>query len=449
MLATLAADRARVADLDAEILVQERLDSYQYPVLALPNEIAIEIFLHFLPEFPRCPLISQVCSDWRKVVYGTPRLWAGPICVDLGSRSDGRGQLYADGLEEWLARSAPAPVSVSLKLERLEPNIDARTLELVLCIAPRLYSLHCPSSPFWLIRRLAECRLDSLEELELGWSYSDLDTFETLPLTTAPRLRKASISNAAGELHILVPWAQLTHLTLDFDSSDIILDILSQCATLTSASLITSGWSRHVAAAQSTRPPLTLSHMHTLSLDFGPPELMMQILGVVSAPALEILRLNFWDLRGEMQPVSPLAAFLMLSPNITQLEIVCGAYGPTSHALIIILRHTVRLTHLKLVSPDTDSLDDALIAAMSYEDNVTLLVPHLRDLVLADIDADGIATEALEHMLFSRWRTDAEITSNPAVARWSRLELWGEYNERFVERMEILQRKGLPLKLIS
>ncbi|KAJ7454006.1 hypothetical protein B0H11DRAFT_2069987 [Mycena galericulata] len=36
-------------------LLRGRLDAYTYPVLTLPNEIVAEIFLHFLPVYPDCP----------------------------------------------------------------------------------------------------------------------------------------------------------------------------------------------------------------------------------------------------------------------------------------------------------------------------------------------------------------------------------------------------------
>ncbi|KAJ7207524.1 hypothetical protein GGX14DRAFT_396342 [Mycena pura] len=63
-----AADRARIADIDTQILaiqrsilalqserdlVQERLDSYVYPVLTLPIEITSKIFSQFLPLYPQ------------------------------------------------------------------------------------------------------------------------------------------------------------------------------------------------------------------------------------------------------------------------------------------------------------------------------------------------------------------------------------------------------------
>ncbi|KAJ7883947.1 hypothetical protein B0H13DRAFT_2667062 [Mycena leptocephala] len=76
MLSALA-DRARVADIETRILdlertlaelrlektiVQERLDSYKYPVLQLPNEIVSEIFTHFLPIYPLCPPVAGFLS---------------------------------------------------------------------------------------------------------------------------------------------------------------------------------------------------------------------------------------------------------------------------------------------------------------------------------------------------------------------------------------------------
>ncbi|KAJ7817961.1 hypothetical protein B0H13DRAFT_2456420 [Mycena leptocephala] len=100
MLPGLEADRARVADLEAQIshlvhslfawrkekmLAQKRLDSYKYPVLTLPNEIVSEIFIHFLPAYPEYPpltgllsptLLTHICRKWQEIVLGTPALWS-------------------------------------------------------------------------------------------------------------------------------------------------------------------------------------------------------------------------------------------------------------------------------------------------------------------------------------------------------------------------------------
>ncbi|KAJ6504124.1 hypothetical protein C8R47DRAFT_177927 [Mycena vitilis] len=58
----------------------------------LPNEITSEIFLHFLPVYPRCPpltgnlsptCLTHICRRWREIALTTPALWrAMPFCID-------------------------------------------------------------------------------------------------------------------------------------------------------------------------------------------------------------------------------------------------------------------------------------------------------------------------------------------------------------------------------
>ncbi|KAJ7204565.1 hypothetical protein B0H12DRAFT_1330552, partial [Mycena haematopus] len=87
-----AADRARIAEIEAQILqvleaektcTQKRLDSYTYPVLTLPNEITSEIFTKFIPVYPSPPpftgllaptILTQICRKWRDIALTTPAL---------------------------------------------------------------------------------------------------------------------------------------------------------------------------------------------------------------------------------------------------------------------------------------------------------------------------------------------------------------------------------------
>ncbi|KAF7366378.1 Origin recognition complex subunit 1 [Mycena sanguinolenta] len=419
------------------------------PIRTLPVELLAEIFRLTLDD-PKTHIaeayrISQICSDWRNVACGNPQLWTGPICVDLGSEKIfGREDLYADGLEAWLARSAPLSVPVSLQLELDRTNSDPRILEIVLRVAPRFRSLRCRGVPLSFISRLAECKLDSLEELDLGFVESDSNAAEFPALTMVPRLRKSSIIIEASRPHALIPWAQLTDLTLHCDSIDVILDILVQCANLTSTALYTSEWYVYPATAQFTRPPLPLNHLHTLTVGFGRSKHMARFLGTVSAPALEALNLNFFGTG--MHSVAPLTAFLMQSPTIARLEIY-GDYAPTSHELIEVLRHTVHLTHLKLTQFHKHSFDDALLNALSCKDGVAPLVPKLHSLAMYRImQKGGFTMEALEHMLVSRWRADPETSSGlHAVARWSHVELCWSLRGPFFDN---LQRQGLPIELM-
>ncbi|KAF7357501.1 hypothetical protein MSAN_01346400 [Mycena sanguinolenta] len=399
------------------------------PIRTLPVELLAEIFELAIDDETHVEdtyRISQICSDWRNVAHAAPRLWTRRICVDIGSRSDGRGSFYAAGLDAWLARSAPLPLPVSIKMG--PGDSDPRILEHVFRTAPRFRSLHWLEFPLLsIISRLAECRLDSLEELKLGLTESDIS--RPPALTTVPRLRKSNLIIRSDEPHILVPWAQLTDLTLYCESPKFIRDVLAQCANLTSAFFVTSGWYLGAITPPTSGPSRPQPPAHVFTYFWG--------LGACSA-------------NSRLLTETSLAVFLMQSPKLTELEIFCGPYAPTSHELIVALEQTSHLTHLELVYPDKALLDDALIAALSYKDDVTPLVPHLHSLVLDVIDEDGFATVALEHMFVSRWRTDAQITSSPpAVSCWSYLELRGQYSEQFMESMQMLQRKGLPLALIG
>ncbi|KAK6977969.1 hypothetical protein R3P38DRAFT_3120300 [Favolaschia claudopus] len=98
MLDFLAADRAFLAEKDAEIqealerslsllraarkIRQLHLSSYIYPVLTLPNEIIAEIFLHFVPPYPEVPpllddfspmRLTHICRKWRDIACTTPQ----------------------------------------------------------------------------------------------------------------------------------------------------------------------------------------------------------------------------------------------------------------------------------------------------------------------------------------------------------------------------------------
>ncbi|KAF7357543.1 F-box domain-containing protein [Mycena sanguinolenta] len=411
-----------------ELRDRERLcaDSLRYiisPINTLPTELLVEIFRFAIDEETHIKdayRISQICSEWREIAHATPLLWTQPICVDLGSRKIYGREHYVDGLESWLARSAPLPVPVLLKLGR--GNIDPRALEVVLGIAPRIRSLHCGNYfPLALLSQLAGCRLDSLEELEMGLADDSPNISESPALTMVPRLRKLTMTLYSDEPHVLSPWPQIIDLTLDSNSPNLILDILAQCTGLTHTSICTSGWPVYVAA-QLEQPPLAFSHLHTLSLEFGYPQHVMGFLGSLSAPVLETLHLNFLEMQDKMQSKLSLAPFLMQSPNITRLEIRCGQDALTSHELIVALEHTVHLTHLKLVDPYEHSLDDALIDALTYNDDVATLVPNLCYLVLDNIDEDGISTAALERLFVSRCH----------------LELWGKFSKEFVDSMETL-----------
>ncbi|KAJ6492460.1 hypothetical protein C8R47DRAFT_430391 [Mycena vitilis] len=136
MLATLEADRIRVAELEAQILqlerslselqiqhsqVQERLDSYKYPALTLPPEIVCEIFMHFLPTYPGFPpytgnlsptLLTQICQRCREIALATPALWRAAALTNTAVGFP--WNLQAKQFNIWIERARDCPLALYL-----------------------------------------------------------------------------------------------------------------------------------------------------------------------------------------------------------------------------------------------------------------------------------------------------------------------------------------------
>ncbi|KAJ7659293.1 hypothetical protein DFH06DRAFT_1327119 [Mycena polygramma] len=199
MFASLQVDRDRLQVLEPQILelrrslealeteqasVRERLDSYKYPVLTLPNEVASEIFVQFLPPYPLCPLtygplspehLLLICKKWTEIALSTPALWRA---MDL---QDG---VQSGRLNTWLRRSGGCPLSFSIQMEH-PSNEDTAALELLVPHRARweyFELLRLPYTLFYGIPRHA--------------SAADRHTAE-FPFPPA-----------------LLPWAQLTSLNL-------------------------------------------------------------------------------------------------------------------------------------------------------------------------------------------------------------------------------------------
>ncbi|KAJ7262412.1 hypothetical protein C8J57DRAFT_1563611 [Mycena rebaudengoi] len=136
--------RGRISGLDARILaleealatvrferqdLQTRLDAYKYPIFTLPTEITSEIFVYFLPPYPKCPptiglssphILGQICRTWREIALSTPLLWQA-IELRLPTKSP---TMALDLLRTWVSRSKNCTLSISLQCspEHLEAD---------------------------------------------------------------------------------------------------------------------------------------------------------------------------------------------------------------------------------------------------------------------------------------------------------------------------------------
>ncbi|KAJ7665352.1 hypothetical protein DFH06DRAFT_311459 [Mycena polygramma] len=277
MLLSLEADRVRVSELQAQIvqmelsvsalrnekaLVQERLDSYRYPVLTLPNEIISEIFIHFLPEYRFPPLtgtlsptlLAQICRRWREIALATPALWRA-----VGSYNEGivlNCEMQARIFDIWLNRSRSCPVSIEIGKAAL--NVDyGKILATVVPHRARWELLDLLILPGQL--RTIEEPMPLLQELDLRLIGSTLDPIlEVFTFRQVPLLHTVALNDVAA-LTVVLPWAQLTSLTLDTLFPHECVPILQQSTNIVSCTLLVFD-----SSDEQPGPDITLLHLKSL-----------------------------------------------------------------------------------------------------------------------------------------------------------------------------------------
>ncbi|KAJ7366521.1 hypothetical protein DFH08DRAFT_1072003 [Mycena albidolilacea] len=415
------------------------------PVRALPVELLAEIFVLAIRDRTHITdvlRLSQVCSDWRQVAHATPRLWTGLIRVNLDNESGSLKEAYADGLKAWLARSLPHPVPISF-MACPPKDTYCRILAEILKTSPRWGSADLRYAPLWLINRVAECRLDNLEELSLGTIGPNTSHLDPLCFTGAPRLRKLGVKFHSNDPQILMPWAQLTDITIDSSSHDIALDILVQCTDLIRASLCIPGWHE---LPEAERDIHVLSRLRTLSFAlFGSAGKVSPFFDCISAPALEELCLHFDDMENDVDwKAAHLPTFQVRAPHLARLDLRYATLRGDD--LIDVLHYAPALTHLKLFCC-WDCFDDIAVGALHYKEGVRPLVPHLHNLIL-EHTGEMFTPGVLADMITSRW-AGAELATPPAVAHWTLVRVKDDHTKHFADVMEVLHRKGLPIELLN
>ncbi|KAJ7356433.1 hypothetical protein DFH08DRAFT_849021 [Mycena albidolilacea] len=325
MLSSLATDRAQLADLDAQIsdlrfehslpalrsqkqLVQERLYSYKYPVLTLPNEIIAEIFIHFLPIYPLCPpltgpysptLLTQICREWQEIAVATPGLWRS-LSFDTESLVPLTQQRHI--CHNWLTRSRSCPLSI-------EFGDSDMPLALAAGIAHRVR---------WEYLKLTLSRsyLPVIDGPMPLLRHLDLTLDDGLDVTTkfpeAPLFRSLTLYYFAASSKVVLPWAQLTSVTLHSIYRHEYVAALRQASRLVHCELNIS----FDEEDSSTEAPLEhgIDLLHLESLALSPTPLSLPWLGWLQdfiTPALRSLRVAEKSLMPE--PVDTLSSFISKS----------------------------------------------------------------------------------------------------------------------------------------
>ncbi|KAK7014351.1 F-box domain-containing protein [Favolaschia claudopus] len=322
------ADRVLVAEKDAEILnlqsqmagiarhivtlraerqlAQERLDSYRYPVLTLPNEITSEIFLHFVPAYPEASpltgllspiLLTHICCLWREVAQSTVALWQTIDFTWDGSKQPSEEEMTSI-VTLWLERSQSAPISVEATYE--DPSIPIPTVlfrhsaryERLSLSVEDAEELSGFNGPMPLLHALS---------LKFHEHSFNADIFQNVPL-----LRTLELEDC-GTLSVRLPWSQLTSLTMGYVGTQDVASILREASNLAYLSLNlwdTENGMIHVA---------DIALIHLEHLVFGTCESDDEFFAHLVTPALRHLELPEYFLQQSGSVVESLQAFISKS----------------------------------------------------------------------------------------------------------------------------------------
>ncbi|KAJ6501962.1 hypothetical protein C8R45DRAFT_1091873 [Mycena sanguinolenta] len=413
-LASLESQNSAVELRDRERACVAALKDLIAPIRILPVELLANIFsLAIRDDQTRRGRVSTI-ADLRE---GTP---------------DGaREQVYVEELKTFLLRSAPLTIPITLVDSR---SINHRILDEVLGTATRWHSLAlmdwdqriAPS----FVSRLADCKLNNLEQLGPLIFDDDVDLVALPSFTTVPRLRKLNITFFSNVLPTFLPWAQLTHLNFTSGFPDTALDILTQCPNIIQAIVHTPAWT---VLPEARRNVFTLSDLRALNVRFTwEGQHFVPLTDCLSAPALEELVLNLMD--KEIDRIFwtsvHFTAFQLRAPNITSLRFHESCL--TSDDLMDVLRHAPALTELRLISC-RQCFNDVLISSLCYNARTRPLAPRLHHLRLHNL-GHHFTKDMLVRMITSRWWIDAELAAHPVpppVARWTcvRLEYFSDPEE--------------------
>ncbi|KAJ7717709.1 hypothetical protein B0H16DRAFT_1798891 [Mycena metata] len=302
---SLAADRARIAVIGAQILelerslscleeertlLQDRLDSYTYPVLTLPNEIVSEIFLHFLPVYPATPpmighsspnILGRICRKWREISLSTPALWRGiTLSLSNGKRFDQKLRL----LKLWLQCSGSCLLSIHMDIEAddMDPSGGAHTnLAATLDLFTHAIAAHSARWEYPIVNGVPNT--DSLAQA----------------LHAAPLLQDVAVlSWRRGHCTSLYPWSQLTRFTGNSILPHLCTDILARAHNLTYCNMFVYAES----ADEVTQTAQNVTHRNLSSLilrGYIPDDMPWIFLDIFTLPALRKLEIKQGLLQGD------------------------------------------------------------------------------------------------------------------------------------------------------
>ncbi|KAJ6454602.1 hypothetical protein C8R45DRAFT_599623 [Mycena sanguinolenta] len=338
-----AADRAHIAEIDAKVSslreairalkaeklrTQERLNSYAYPVLTLPNEITSEIFIKFIPVYPRPPpmtgrrsptTLTHVCGRWREIALSMRSLWRGML---VPGYSDDPSLLCL--LKSWLSRSGDSPLSISME-SIWEVLADECVAALVLHRARWEYVTLAVFSES--IVHTMQGAMPLLRQFEIR-TESPTPPPSPIRFCEVPRLCSATLWESRNATNIF-PWSQLTSLTLLY---------MNECAAILKEAVNLVHCHLFLSSVEDLVPDIRLPVLESLILMplFESDDPATHFLATLITPALRSLEIA--DSFLQPDPIAILDSFISNSGCRLQKLCITGTRA-TSKRIYLAMRN--------------------------------------------------------------------------------------------------------------
>ncbi|KIY52932.1 hypothetical protein FISHEDRAFT_69389 [Fistulina hepatica ATCC 64428] len=428
------------------------LDSVRVPVRCIPDDILRAIFLRIPWHDQSQPYIpSLVCHRWRAIALD---LMTTSNAIDIQEDEGGlfpavhlyctsncsaASGLLAVGAFECRPADAYNSKEVAL-MEAFPYSVAADLRTAVKTNNTTALSLHGESPEALFSNALtppSSCQVNlSLVHTLVASSSASYPSRRIHPLRhiDAPALRTVQLyGNAIRQFLHLLPWGQITDLTIDCSPAGYAIHALEMCPQLRTcwlsfvehSEVTTKGLHSYLQEAVDEsfkgfdKESATLQlfkHLKTFTLTTSLPQILDHILLHLTAPKLRRL-----DIRTPLVSSWPCDALLgFLRRSSCSLEELSLFSAPiVDEDLLRILQHVPSVTSLGLYDIVlANTLSPKLLSAMAqFTLDGPVLVPHLRHLALS---ADRYAWDCRSHlpmwvdMVEARWRgiPDSEVTGS-------------------------------------
>ncbi|KAJ6457766.1 hypothetical protein C8R47DRAFT_1227289 [Mycena vitilis] len=271
--------------------VHDRLTAYVYPVLTLPNEITSEIFIQLLPVYPKRPepidilslsLVCRICRQWREIALATPTLWRAVSFMSM--RHPAHLEKAVRILELFLIRSRLCMLSIELR-ESGPVNMVGMLFSMIAEHCARWEHLYIDNPLDRLFT--GNLSLPCPRTLKLGWVGNSTAAPTVL---AAPLLQKVGISTYYDIYVSILPWPQITVLSVGAITIQECAGLLPQLVSVVHCSLRVAEIGNFEDSA--TNWNVTLKHLETLILRSDWLYLQNNILAALTLPALRRLHLS-------------------------------------------------------------------------------------------------------------------------------------------------------------